>query len=102
MGSFRDYSELLLEAENSSNYEYVLYYENSFSVVRNRKTNRWYYFEEAENDASTFFEVFPVARLEYPPDTEPDFGSLHGLFVSVCCGEHTDENGNTSYMWFGK
>lgn len=102
MKQYKNYSELLFEVENSDSFDYVLYYENDFSVVRDKRSGRYICFEEGENDASEFFEVVLVTELIMPPDAAGAEETLKGLFDCVCCGEHVDSEGVCRFMWFEK
>lgn len=102
MREYANYSDLLLAVENTDDFTYELYYENAFSVVREKGSGRWFYFEEGENDASDFFEVTPIAELIMPHDIDIDTVKLYGMFDCICCGENVDSDGKIHFLWFEK
>lgn len=100
MRKYESYSDLLFDIDNEDYFSYLLSYENSFSVVRDKRDGSCIYFEEAENDASEFFEVRLMAELVLAPDVDVDEATLYGLFDCICCGEQVDADGNCHFLWF--
>ena len=97
---YKTYSELALAADNEKDFEKILHYENSFSVVRDNETGQYWYLEEPENDAGEFFELRLVSSLSPSNDLLVDGAFLADMFESVCCGEYIDSDGKCTYMWF--
>lgn len=106
MKQYTNYSELLLDVENSENFSTVLCCENEFSVVYDSENWRYFYIEEGENDADVFFEVEEAAKLVTDYDahvTDSDLAALQGLFGSICSGAIFDYVTNQmTYLWFTK
>ena len=99
---FKTYSELLQAANFDENFEYILHYDKCFSVVHDKQTDQFWYFEESENDADVFFELTLVSALTPSNDLQVAGDYLSRLFDCICCGEFVDADGKASYMWFDK
>ena len=101
-----DYSEFseFVEGQGFDRFEQVLAYED-FSVYKDKESGKYYYLEESENDASDFFQVELIARLEYSIvhdiNENADTEHLIHLFDCCCCGEYVSDNA-IEYLWFDR
>lgn len=78
--------------------------EDSFFVFKDEHTGRYYYLEGGSNDASDFFEVYPVSFLTYNVTHDikiKDGEKLAFLFDCICCGEEVSDE-TIKYWWFDK
>lgn len=98
--SYFEFSKYL--SNKPDRFQLILDYEYNFFVYMDKKTGRYYYLECPESDTSDFFEVYPVAVLNYTAihDIRLKNGEeLSRLFDCCICGEEvTDEK--IRYWWF--
>lgn len=97
------YSEFSKYLYNKSDrFQLILDYEYNFFVYLDKKTGKYYYLESSENDASDFFEVYPVAVLNYTIIHDikvKDGKELSRLFDNFVCGEEVTDD-KIRYWWF--
>ncbi len=99
------YSEFCeyLDGDGYDRFEAILSYD-TFAVYWDTDTERYYYLEGGENDASDFYEVELAATLRYDADHDiklPKGEDLHHLFDCCACGEEIC-NDRINYLWFKK
>lgn len=98
------YAEFCNAIDEDDNLELILDYED-FCVWRDTLTDRYFFIETGENDASEFFELKLVARLLYDSNNdltiEPSATGkiMSELFDCDCCGEHVADD-FIEYLWF--
>lgn len=99
--SYSDFC-VALEEEDLDRFRAVLV-EDEFYVFKDEHTGRYYFFERNDvNDASDFFEVYPVSSLTYDVNHDikvKDGAKLASLFDCVCCGEEVSDE-TIKYWWF--
>ena len=73
-----------------------------WQIWKDTKSGKFFYIESGTNDASDFYEVRPIARLEYDVlnDIQCKPETLFDLFKDYdFCGEQVTEN-KIIYWWF--
>ena len=101
-----NYSEFCqkLSEDVADRYLLVLDYDD-FQVWQDTYTNKYFYLEVSENDASDFFEVKVIARLIYDVNNDIKIPAdetgrvMSELFDCCCCGEFVADN-CIKYLWF--
>lgn len=87
------------DGEGYDRFEHILACDE-FGVYKDKETEKYYYLEGGENDASDFFEVKLIAGLTYSIEDESD-ATMANLFDCCCCGEYASDE-NIQYLWFDR
>lgn len=102
--SYSEFCEYFSEyfSDNLDRFHLILDYEYNFFVYLDKETGKYYCLECSENDASDFFEVYPVAVLNYTIIHDikiKDGEELSRLFDCCVCGEEVTDD-EIRYWWF--
>ena len=96
--SFTEFNFAIDEDDNLS----LVIDSDDWQIWRDIESNRYFYIETGINDASDFYEVVPLAKLDYSIiyDIQCDKETLINMFDSYDFSGEEVTNDKITYWWF--